>query len=326
MKMYIRGTALTSIAILVLLSGTSAVFASPQTQTHSQTLSANMVGGVVNLGTQVYTVSGGQVGYAAIAGQTVNPATANLQYGFIATQNGLNTRGSANIRLTATTTTGTPVSVSGYFTISSMVPAAELPVGCSSNCQSALPFFFIATSQNVQITVGTSTQTVPETLQIESPYFNPWGAPIVLASADNSIIIAATYNQGSILWAGTTVGGELIGTLGKTQASGQFNMTSGELENLVTGNALDAGTITFSSMTPSSLDSKGLYAGSSTIPTTGTSDCSAITGIPGTCTETGFQSIGKFTMNGISGSYSTTWGVPALGFSSSVSATVSSQK
>ena len=99
-------------------------------------------------------------------------------------------------------------------------------------------------------------------------------------------------------------------------------MTSGELENLVTGSAIDAGTISFSSMTPSSLDAKGFYVGSSTIPTTGTSDCSASTGIPGTCTETGFQSTGHFTMSGISGSYNTTWGVPALGFSSAVNATV----
>jgi hypothetical protein len=100
-------------------------------------------------------------------------------------------------------------------------------------------------------------------------------------------------------------------------------MTSNETENLVTGKSTDKGTISFSSMTPSSLNANGHYIGTSTIPTTGTSDCSASTGFPGTCTESGFQSIGQFTMSGISGSYNTTWGVPALGFSASVNATVS---
>jgi hypothetical protein len=318
MKTIIRRTALTSIAILFLLGGTSAAFASS-----SQTLSATMIGGVSNLGTQVYSVNGGQTAFAMIAGQSINASTANLRYDLMVTQYGLNTRGFATLHFSGTTTGGANVSVSGTFNINSIVPAAELPLGCTTNCQSALPFFFLGTSSNVQMTVAGATQTVSETMQIESPYFNPFGAPIVLASTDNSIIIAATYTKGSIMWAGTNVGGVMVGTLGTTKTSGTFNMTSGELENLVTGNSIDAGTISFSSMTQSSLDAKGFYVGTSTIPTTGTSDCSAMTGIPGTCTETGFQSIGQFTMSGITGSYNTMWGVPALGFSSSVSATVS---
>jgi hypothetical protein len=318
MKTILRRTALASIAFLFLLGGTNAAFASSP-----QTLSTTMVGGVSNLGAQIYNVNGGQTAFAMIAGQTINSSTAHLQYNLMVTQNGLNTRGVATLRFSGMTTGGVRVSVSGTFAINSIVPAAELPMGCSSNCQSALPFFFLGTSSNVQMTVAGSTQTVPETMQIESPYFNPWGAPIVMASTDNSIVIAATYTQGSILWAGTKVGGAMFGTIGTTQTSGMFNMTSGEFENLVTGKSIDAGVISFSSMTPLSLNANGFYVGTSTIPTTGTSDCSASTGIPGTCTETGFQSIGQFTMSGISGSYNTTWGVPALGFSSSVSATIS---
>ncbi|MGH9919924.1 MAG: hypothetical protein ACRD6W_13805 [Nitrososphaerales archaeon] len=317
MKTFIQKTALTSIAVLFLLGGANAAFAST-----SQTLSTTMVGGVSSLGSQTYTVAGGQTAFAMIAGQTINPNTANLQYNLIVEQYGLNTIGYAYLSFSGTTTGGVNVAVNGRFSVNSMVPAAELPLGCSRNCQSALPFFFLGTSSNVQVTVAGQTQTVPETLQIESPYFNPWGAPIVLASEDNSIVIAATYTRGSIVWTGTQDGGDMFGTLGTTQVSGAFNMTSTEFENLVTGNANDMGTISFSSMTPSSLNNRGFYSGTSTIPTTGTSDCSASTGIPGTCTETGFQSIGQFTMNGISGSYDTTWGVPALGFSSTVSATV----
>jgi hypothetical protein len=318
MKTIIRRTALTSIAIMFLLGGASAAFANT-----SPTLSASMIGGVSNLGTQVYSVNGGQTAFAMIAGQTINASTAQLRYTFMVTQTGLTTKGFATLHFSGTTTGGANVSVSGNFNVNSIVPAAELPLGCSTNCQSALPFFFLGTSSNVQMTVAGSTQTVSETMQIESPYFNPWGAPIVLASTDNSIVIAATYTKGNIMWAGTNVGGVIFGTLGTTQTSGTFNMTSTEFENLVTGNSFDAGTISFSSMTQSSLNAKGFYVGTSTIPTTGSSDCSASTGIPGTCTETGFQSIGQFTMSGISGSYNTMWGVPALGFSSTVSATVS---
>jgi hypothetical protein len=317
MKTILRRTVLTSIAILFLLGGANAAFAS-----NSQTLSSTVIGGVSNLGTQVYHVKGGQTVFAMIAGQMIDPSTASLKYSLTVTQNGLTTEGSATLHFSGMTTGGANVSVKGTFDVDSIVPAAMLPMGCTTNCQSALPFFFLGTSSNVRMTVAGTTQTVPETMQIESPYFNPWGAPIVLASLDSSIVIAATYTPGDIKWTGTTVGGAMLGTLGTTQASGMFNMTSSESENLVTGNSTDKGTISFSSMTPSSLNVKGHYVGTSTIPTTGTSDCSAMTGMPGTCTETGFQSIGQFTMSGISGSYNTSWGVPALGFSASLTGTV----
>jgi len=317
MKTFMRSTLLTSISVLFLLGGANAAFASSP-----QTLHVTVLGGVNNLGTQIYNVSGGQTAYAMIAGQPVDPTTATLQYRLFATQSGLTTNGYASLSFTGTTTGGAAVSVSGRFSVSSIVPAAELPYGCTTTCNSALPFFFVGTSSNAQMTIAGSTQTVTETLSIESPYFNPWGAPIVLASADNSIVIAATYTQGSILWAGTKVGGAMFGTFGNSAASGTFNMTSGEYENLVKGTTFDAGTISFSSMNPSSLNARGFYTGSSTIPTTGTYDCSASTGIPGTCTETGFQSGGQFTMNGMSGGYNTSWGVPAMGFSSSVNATI----
>jgi hypothetical protein len=326
MKTHIRTAGLTSLAILFLLGGVTSAFADQQYyyghSYQTQTLNATTTGGVTNLGTQMYHVNGGQVAFAMIAGLPVDPTTATIQYNFFATQNGLSTRGSLSIHFTGNTASG-PVSVSGTFGINNIVPAAELPYGCSTSCTSALPFFFLASSSNVQMTVGGSTQTIAETMQVESPYFNPFGAPIVLASTDNSIIIAATYTLGSIVWAGTQVGGTIVGTLNSTQVSGSFSMTTLEFENLVTGTTTDMGTIQFSSMTPSSLNAKGYYTGTSTIPTTGTWDCSATTGMLGTCTETGFQSVGKFTMGGISGSYSSTWGVPALGCSSSMSATVS---
>jgi hypothetical protein len=287
-----------------------------------------MTGGVANLGTQYYYVSGGQVAFAAIAGHILDPRSATIQYRFFASQNGLSATGAAKVQFSGTAADGTNVGLSGTFKIDSMVPGVQFPLGCTTDCQSALPFFFVASSPDVQLTLGTSTQTVAETLQIESPYFNPWGAPIVLASTDNSIVIAATYTKGSILWAGTTLAGTIVGTLGTAAASGTFSMTNTEYENLVAGTASDTGSISYSSMTPSSLNAKGHYTGTSTIATAGALDCSAATGIPGTCSWTGFQSAGRFTLtsNGdaaTTGTYSTAWGTPALSFVSTVSATVS---
>jgi hypothetical protein len=328
----LRRTTLT-IALLLLLSGATAAFADEgglghQNQDQTQPFTATMTGGVANFGTQYYYASGGQVAFASIGGQAVDPTSATLHYSFLARQDGLSTWGYAKVQLTGTTAAGTGVSLSGTFNINSMLPAVQFPLGCTTNCKSALPFFFVASSPNVQMTVGTVIQTVEETLQIESPYFNPWGAPIVMASADNSMVIAATYTVGTILWSGTTLAGTISGTLGTTPTSGTFSMTTTELENLVKGISTDSGSVTYSSMTPSSMNAKGHFTGTSTIPTTGNSDCSAVTGIPGTCTATGFQSAGGFTFtsNGaqyITGTYSTLWGASALSFATSVSANVS---
>ena len=179
------------------------------------------------------------------------------------------------------------------------------------------------------MTVAGSPQTIPESLNIESPYFNPFGAPIVIASADGAIAIAATYTQGTIVWTGTQVTGPITGTLGTASVAGTLGLTTSETENLVTGKTTDSGTIQFSGMTPSSLNANGLYSGTSTIPQnpsvppgqTNPYDCSTLTSIPGTCTETGFQSSGKFTAGLVSGSYTTIWSTPALEFTASITGT-----
>ncbi len=323
MKTLIRRTALTSIAILFLLGGTTAAFAdnNQHDAQASQTLTGTMIGAVLNLGTQTYSVSGGTVAAAYIGGQPVDPTTATIKYSFFATQKGFTTKGFAHIDFSGMTATGS-VSVEGNFNINNTLPAAAVPLGCTTTCNSELPYNFLGSSSNVQVTVGGSTQTVTETMQFESPYWNPFGAPIVLASTDNSIIIAATYTRGTIVWKGTQVGGTIAGLLGTTPASGSYTLTSGEVENLVNGSAIDAGQIQFSSMTPSSLNARGFYGGNSSIPTSPTVDCSPA-GLPGTCTATGFLSTGKFRMGGITGSYSTNWGIPALQPTSTLTAQVS---
>jgi hypothetical protein len=310
MKTIVRRTALTSIAILLLLGGTSAAFA-----TSPRTLNMTIpVGGVTNLGTQIYNVSGGVVGYAEVLGQTLDPG-ATLQYNLVATQIGLRTDGYASVTLTGTTG-GVPITMRGTFRIVSSVPGAVIG-------NSEVPFYFVTDTANVQVTIAGQTQTIPESINIENPYFNPFGMPIVMGSADGYIGIVATYNQGTILWMGSQVTGPLVGTLGSKAVSGTLTLNGGELENLVAGTAQDAGTMSFTGMTPSSLNTNGAYTGSSTIPAPGqNSDCSYTTGIEGTCTETGFQSTGSFTAGSISGSYTTTWSAPAVTFSTSITATV----
>ena len=66
------------------------------------------------------------------------------------------------------------------------------------------------------------------------------------------------------------------------------------------------------------MNANGGYLGTSTIPHAGSFSCGLA------CTETGFQDSGSFLLYGsqgkssavITGSYSTTWTVPAFGFSS----------
>ncbi len=311
MKTSIRRTALTSIAILMLLGGTTAAFAASP-----QSLNATMTGAVTNLGTQTYSVGGGQVVYAYIDGTAIDLNSGSLQYFLFATQSGVTTEGFANVHFTATVG-GTPVSVSGSFQINGADMGAGLPAGCSTTCQEILPFDFIGSS-NVQF--KTQGQTMSETLVVESPYWNPYGGPIYLVSPDSAIVIAATYTQGTILWNGAQTGGYITGTFDGSQVSGTFTQTSSEYENLVTGNAVDAGTIQFNTNVPA-LNARGFYTGTDTIPQAGSKDCSPAY-LPYTCTETGFQSNGNFKAGGMTGTYSTSWGVPAYEFSSTVLATV----
>jgi len=144
MKTLMRILTFASLALLLILGGTTAAFAKGN-QPQSQTLSLTVpYGGVTNLGGQFYAVSGGQVAFAEIAGQTINPG-ANVQYNFNATQNGMTTTGSGTISLTGTTTTGgavVPISVSAAFTINGAEAGAVIG-------QTALPFVFLTSASSV---------------------------------------------------------------------------------------------------------------------------------------------------------------------------------
>lgn len=112
--------------------------------------------------------------------------------------------------------------------------------------------------------------------------------------------------------------------------TGSFTMMTNAHEDPFAGTETESGTMTFYDMNPSYLDASGAYSGSSTIPTDNTIDCSAITtGIAGTCTETGFSSLGRFALDPgstvIQGTYDINWAVPAVSFSGISTATVSQE-
>jgi len=319
MKTSMRKTALSALAIAFLLSGASAAFAS----TPSQSLSYTAVGGVANLGNQNYVVAGGQVYFAMIDGYPVNPG-ASIYYQYYANQNGPSTSGFGSIHMRGTLATpngNADFTVSGTFSIVSNEGTTQIGAGY-------LPFYFIA-SPNIVTTIAGTPTPLEAALAIENPYFNPFGAPVVMVSADSSIVIAATYDVGTITWSGTQLEAQIVsGTLGTTPVSGMMTLTGGEFENLVSGTAVDSGQTSWTGMSPSSLDASGTYHGTDTIPYVANNpdnDCSSYTGIPGAtglCTVTGFQSQGSFRAGDISGTYSTTWETPALAFTTTIQGTV----
>jgi hypothetical protein len=332
-------TAALAVALALFLANGGAVFAdtAQNSQNSQQNLSISIFdGSIVTAGSQNYYVSGGNVAFASIDGQTLNPSTTTLQFQYNAQvyaswwdSNGTFTHGFAQYKLQGTTIGGSQVSVSGYTRISSMIPAVNIPLGCTTTCNSAIPFLFLGGGQ-VNVGIGSSPTPQPENMTFESPYISPFGAPIILASTDGSILIVTTYSQGNIQWNGVKLGGTINGKLGTSTVTGRFNLTSTESENLVAGTAQDSGTMMFSGMSPSSLNARGTYNGSSVIPAAGAIDCSIITGFPGTCSETGFNSNGVFSLRGsqssINGKYTTTWSIPAYGFNSLATATVTANQ
>jgi len=296
-----------------------------QGQGSSQTLALNIAGGVVSAGSQQYSITqSGPALEAIIDGSPLVSST--LTYNLNVYQQGLSTSGSASFQLSGQSGSG-KVTVSGKVQVSGSVPGALLPFGCTNNCTSEVPAAFTGSAS---VRVGSTRETVG--MVLESAYFDPFGDAITLTSVDNSIIIVTNYTQATINWNNVVDEGGFYGMLGNTPISGAMQQVAFESENLVAGTAQDSGSIAFSQVTNmtsgaqiSYMDASGVYYGTSTIPQAGSFSCGFA------CTETGFQDSGSFWMLGgqgwgavlISGSYSTTWTVPAFAFTSSVSGQVS---
>jgi len=335
---YLVITTLSMLAILFLASsidvnGGSYSFAA--TGNKQKTLSLTIVqGGILNAGPQTWTMSGGSLVTALdTATSDLSSATwSTLHYSMNANINGLTAGGTFTLYLKGTTATGNAIRLGIHTTIVSAIPAVCFPsysIGgtCAPGDTSEIPAYFLASGTVRVHETGDASTSTPISLVIEDAALNPFGAPIVITSADGTFLLVATYTHARTVWQGVQTGGSLIGNLGSTPVSGSFVQTIHTDEDYVTGTATDSGQISLVGMTPASLDSNGQFHGTSTIPTTGTIDCSPA-GLPGTCTETGYSSVGTFSLDPagahFSGSYNVQWPAPSVTFGGTISAQVPS--
>ena len=315
---------LTSIAaavgIMFLVLGNSALAAPPQGT------SLTMLGGVVNPGSQSYSVRGGQLAGAWVLGTPLDLRNAIIHYSMKATVAGMSVSGVAQFYIKALISKGSHLEVNGTILIDGMSPAMLFPLGCSPgvDCTGAIPAFFNGSGP---VTVSGEGRTVRTSLHIgiESPYLNPFGGALVIASSGGELVALATYDQGTIVWNGVEMGGIVSGVVSGTPTSGQFGMLVNSVEDLKSGIELDRGAISFFSMSVPAYDAAGTFGGVSKIPRSGGVPCP---GFPaGTCFLTGLVSSGlsfQKTAGGmtLTGQYATTWTVPAVAFSSKVTGTL----
>jgi hypothetical protein len=336
----------TATLILLFASNPSAAHAYSEnavtaSSSGQQPLSLSIQQGfITDAGPQQWTMSGGNLLFASVTRNGIlgNSTWSSLTYLLDAKVTGLSASGRFYFNLHGTTKDGLNISLKVDASVVGAIPAICFPSYSTGSCApgdtSEIPAFFLA-SGYVVVHIGSRTnENALVHLQIEDAALNPWGGPIIINSVRDRIVIVATYNQASTLWGGVKTAGTVSGVLGgvnpsasATPVTGGFAQKISAVENYVIGNETDLGKISLVGMSPSKLDSSGSFSGTSTIPTTGTIDCSP-PGFPGTCTETGFSSLGSFNLSGekgltIQGRYNVTWPAPSVTFNGSISATVS---
>jgi len=254
----------------------------------------------------------------------------SVNYNLSAKVDGLTTSGSFILHLVGTDAYGNAINLRMHTTVDSSIPAVCFPSytitgACITSDTSEIPAYFIANG-HVRVQNGTTASPRSDvTLVIEDAALNPFGAPIVISSMDGSLLVVATYDHAKTVWDGVQTAGVVTGLMWKsTLVSGGFSQKIATEENYVTGTATDKGQIALVGMTPSSLNSHGKFEGTSTIPTTGEIDCSPAS-LPGTCTETGFLSVGSFTMtdpkgSSLQGTYDVQWPTPSILFGGTITA------
>lgn len=305
----------------------------------SQPLSLIMTGGISAAGDQQYMLAqDGQLVYASIFGVQVEPASSSLHYSLVAYVHGLSATGQANIHLVASSPDGQKVRLDGTVAINGMVPAEVFTSG-------AIPSAFLGFLRGI-VTTGGKSQPIALGVSLESPFINPFGGPIVVTTLDasSSIVLVTDYHFATIHYSNVKVLTlSVTGTLGSSAVTaGSATLTTRATEDLVAGTESETGTISFTGMNPSLLNSFGQYSGSSIIPSGSqctstygfypcTFDCTSylptlmgassldISGLPtGLCTLTGFISSGSFHSVGahvvIRGTYTTVWDIPAVTF------------
>lgn len=340
-----RRLASISITLLAMLLLFASGLAIPNGVSSStpQTLSLKTSGQVLNVASQQYFINqSGAFVSATFPGYSISSGTIN--YALNASVTGETITGQVSFNLNGSLSGGGTITISSTSDpLSAMIAAVCLPNydtpstggGCQANDTSAVPAFFVGFAR-MQVTSSTGNRILSNVeMMFESAYLNPYGSPIVIASADSSIVVITAYTQATVTWSGAFEAGSINGSFGSTAISGQFSQNSTEQENLVSAIAKDSGTMTFSNVIDAngsaitSLDASGTYTGNSSIPLAGSYDCSAEIGFPagsGVCTQTGFQSSGNFNLQSqsysVMGNYSSTWGTPAFGYSGKANATV----
>jgi hypothetical protein len=303
-----------------------------------QQLSLTMTGGIASVGGQTYIMSQhGPATFALVQNQPLDKGSAHLDYSLTVNVHGSSVSGQAQIQLSGTSG-GKRVQLNGKIAISGMIPVEPFTDG------SAIPSAFTGVLTGT-LAVGGSTSSVSLPVSLESPFINPFGGPVVIASADgSSLVLISNYQVAKIIYSDVqTFTVSLSGTVGTTPVTaGTATLTTWAVEDLHAGTETEVGSIAFVGMTPASLDSQGFYFGSSIIPSQSnctttygfspctidcTSDLNLLLGVPslnlgglssGLCTVTGFISTGHFFTNGqgvsISGGYKTVWDIPAVSF------------
>lgn len=294
-----------------------------------QTLNLSIPSGwITNAGPQTWTMSDGVlVGAFDNATSILSKVTWSwVNFSMTANVNGLSSYGTFRMRLNGTTAAGESIAVTFHTVINSSIPAVCFPSYsvsgvCARGDTSEIPAYFIAYGY-YRVHFGTYVSSEhPIALVIEDAALNPFGGPIVVSSFDGSLVVVAGYMHARTLWQAVHTEGILSGTLGSSSVSGAFMQTTHSDEDYVTGKAQDYGSISLVKMSPSWLDSIGSFYGNSSIPTSGTIDCSP-PGLPGTCTETGFLSTGNYWLDPkgavISGNYAVAWPAPSIIFGGNI--------
>jgi hypothetical protein len=355
--MRISRLAVTLLVVAVLAISTPAYADQKQS---NLTLTFN--GAILSSGTQSYSHDGGKLVLGTWLGNPIDPSKANLDYSLNAHITGLAAKGEADFTFTVKGADGSSTKVTGDAPISGMIPAEAFPLDCNLGvepCTSGVPGVFTG---QAAVTVQTchsgndqssnqgpkssdghgsdhgdkgcskaSHLTLP--MEFESAFLNPFGGPIFMLSQGGEIFVESTYAESRVTWTGIQLGGSATGTLAGSPVSGGFAMKVSAVEDLKAGTEVEHGTIALFGMNPPNLNAAGHFDGKSTIPQPG-SPCPLPPPPfqpfpPGTCQLTGFQSSGDFSMDAssggsIKGTYSTAWDVPAVTFTSSVSATFDS--
>jgi len=276
---------------------------------------------IMNAGNQNYAFGGGHLVQGSLFGNAIPPA--KVSFDIDAAVHGLQSVSgwgflqvggfSARISITGAIPAAIfPITVTSPTTFSNCDPTTQ-------TCNSEIPLFFTGIA-TVQSKLGSSPAQIP--IAIESPYWNPFGGPIVITSLDSakhpSIFLVVSYDSATIYWAGVQLQGEISGSLGTESVAGSYGQTVTSWENLVSASESDWGSIAFVGMTDPILNANGGLLGHTTFSLAGSFDCAPEFGLPeGTCTATGATSDGSFWMVAghsslIRGTYHTVWSVPSL--------------